>query len=122
MAAPPDTTGNSVLKKFELEGTLAEENLMIRAGKLRDENPLDTSEKFEQFLLACRHGDLRKCQELMNLGVNINGKDKFDYTPLIIVCYIPHPPNPISARPLSILFQHDTKKQAAKKLTDNGYH
>jgi len=74
-----------VLKKYELEGTLAEENLMIKAGTLRDENPLDTSENFEEFLLACRHGDLKKCQELINLGVNINGKDKFDYTPLIIV-------------------------------------
>lgn len=74
-----------VLKKHELEGTLAEENLMIKAGKLRDENPLDVSDQFNDFLRACRHGDLRKCQELINLGVNINGKDKFDYTPLIIV-------------------------------------
>ena len=74
-----------VLKKHELEGTLAEENLMIKAGKLRDENPLDTSPEFNELLIACRHGDLKKCQELINFGVNINGKDKFDYTPLIIV-------------------------------------
>ena len=80
----------NVLKKHELEGTLAEENLMIKAGKLRDENPLDTSEQFQDFLLACRHGDLRKCQELINLGVNINGKDKFDYTPLIIASLCGH--------------------------------
>ncbi|KAI6784274.1 BTB/POZ domain-containing protein-like protein [Emericellopsis cladophorae] len=79
-----------VLKKYELEGTLAEENLMIKAGTLRDENPLDTSENFQEFLLACRHGDLRKCQELINLGVNINGKDKFDYTPLIIASLCGH--------------------------------
>lgn len=80
----------NVLKKHELEGTLAEENLMIKAGKLKDENPLDTSDQFQEFLLACRHGDLRKCQELINLGVNINGKDKFDYTPLIIASLCGH--------------------------------
>lgn len=74
-----------VLKKYELEGKLGEESAMIKSGVLRDENPLDVSEDFNEFLLACRHGDLRKCQELINLGVNINGKDKFDYTPLIIV-------------------------------------
>jgi ankyrin repeat and BTB/POZ domain-containing protein 1 len=74
-----------VLKKFELEGALAQESLMIKSGVLKDENPLDTSEEFNDFLLACRHGDLKKCQELISQGVNINGKDKFDYTPLIIV-------------------------------------
>lgn len=79
-----------VLKKHELEGTLAQENLMIKAGTLRDENPLDTSPQFNQLLHACRHGDLKKCQELINLGVNINGKDKFDYTPLIIASLCGH--------------------------------
>ena len=74
-----------VLKKHELEGALAQENLMIKSGVLKDENPLDTSQVFDDFLVACRHGDLRKCQELISLGVNINGKDKYDYTPLIIV-------------------------------------
>lgn len=76
-----------VLNKHQLEGALANESLMIKAGKLKDENPLDTSEQFAEFLLACRHGDLRKCQELINQGININGKDRFDYTPLIIVRY-----------------------------------
>lgn len=80
-----DKTAIMVLKKFELEGALAQENLMIKSGVLRDENPLDTSEEFNEFLVACRHGDLRKCQELISEGVNINGKDKFDYTGLIIV-------------------------------------
>ena len=85
-----------VLKKHELEGALAQESQMIKTGQLRDENPLDTSDEFNEFLLACRHGDLRKCQELINLGVNINGKDKFDYTPLIIVrcAALPPPPSP----------------------------
>jgi ankyrin repeat and BTB/POZ domain-containing protein 1 len=76
----------AVLGKHELEGALAQESLMIKSGKLRDENPLDKSDEFNEFLIACRHGDLRKCQELINQGVNINGKDEFDYTPLIIVC------------------------------------
>ncbi|KAH8180171.1 BTB/POZ domain-containing protein [Sarocladium implicatum] len=79
-----------VLKKFELEGALAQENLMIKSGVLRDENPLDTSQEFNDFLVACRHGDLRKCQELISTGVNINGKDKFDYTPLIIASLCGH--------------------------------
>ncbi|KYK58019.1 hypothetical protein DCS_05032 [Drechmeria coniospora] len=55
-----------------------------------NENPLDQSPQFDEFLLACRHGDLPKCQELIDLGVNINGKDKFDYTPLIIASLCGH--------------------------------
>ncbi|KID65872.1 ankyrin repeat and BTB/POZ domain-containing protein 1, partial [Metarhizium hybridum] len=73
-----------VLRKHELEGKLGEESEMIKSGVLRDENPLDQSDEFNEFLLACRHGDLRKCQEFISQGVNINGKDRFDYTPLII--------------------------------------
>lgn len=74
-----------VLRKHELEGKLGEESRMIKSGVLRDENPLDTSDDFKEFLVACRHGNLRRCQELISMGVNINGKDAFDYTPLIIV-------------------------------------
>lgn len=74
-----------VMTKFGLEGKLHEEHKLIQDGVLREDNPLDQSNEFNEFLVACRHGDLRKCQELMNMGVNINGKDKFDYTPLIIV-------------------------------------
>ncbi|KAL7800098.1 hypothetical protein V8C37DRAFT_364074 [Trichoderma ceciliae] len=79
-----------VLGKHELEGKLGEESLLIKSGVLRDENPLDTSAEFHDFLLACRQGDLRKCQELMGMGVNINGKDKFDYTPLILASLCGH--------------------------------
>ncbi|KAF4444038.1 hypothetical protein F53441_11255 [Fusarium austroafricanum] len=75
-----------VLRKFELEGKLGEEARLIESGVLIDENPLDESPEFHEFLMACRHGDLRRCQELISQGVNINGKDRFDYTPLIIVC------------------------------------
>ncbi|OAA40053.1 ankyrin repeat and BTB/POZ domain-containing protein 1 [Metarhizium rileyi] len=79
-----------VLRKHELEGKLGEESAMISSGVLRDENPLDQSDDFNQFLLACRHGDLRKCQEFISQGVNINGKDRFDYTPLIIASLCGH--------------------------------
>ncbi len=74
-----------VMSKYGLEGKLHEEHQLIKDGILREDNPLDQSTEFNEFLLACRHADLRKCQELINVGVNINGKDKFDYTPLIIV-------------------------------------
>lgn len=74
-----------VLRKFELEGRLGEEARLIESGVLLEENPLDESTEFNEFLMACRHGDLKRCQELISQGVNINGKDRFDYTPLIIV-------------------------------------
>ncbi|KOS20756.1 BTB/POZ domain-containing protein 3 [Escovopsis weberi] len=79
-----------VLRKDELEVKLAEDSLLVRNGVLRDDSPLDTSEEFRDFLLACRLGDLRKCQEHINSGVNINGKDTFDYTPLIIASLCGH--------------------------------
>lgn len=75
----------STLRKFELEAKLKDENLLIASGVLRDENPLEHSSNFTSFMQACRKGDLKTCQELINGGVNINGKDRFDYTPLIIV-------------------------------------
>ncbi|KAF4977428.1 hypothetical protein FZEAL_6040 [Fusarium zealandicum] len=79
-----------VLRKDELEGKLGEENRLIKSGVLRDENPLDDSPEFHGFLMACRRGDLRTCQELISQGVNINGKDSFDYTPLIIASLCGH--------------------------------
>lgn len=77
--------GIMVLRKFELEGKLGEEAELIKSGVIRDENPLDDSPEFHDFLMACRRGDLKSCQELISRGVNINGKDRFDYTPLIVV-------------------------------------
>lgn len=74
-----------ILKKYELEAKLKDEHQLIASGVLRDENPLDQSSDFTKFLHACRMGDLKTCQELISNGVNINGKDRFDYTPLIIV-------------------------------------
>ncbi len=74
-----------VLRKHELEAKLKDENQLIQNGVLREENPLDLTADFSSFLEACRAGDLKRCQELISAGVNINGKDSFDYTPLIIV-------------------------------------
>ncbi|RBR24015.1 uncharacterized protein FIESC28_03128 [Fusarium coffeatum] len=79
-----------VLRKFELEGKLGEEARLIESGVLIDENPLDDTPEFHEFLMACRRGDLRRCQELISDGVNINGKDRFDYTPLIIASLCGH--------------------------------
>ena len=74
-----------VLSKHEIEAKLKDENQLMQSGVLRDENPLDLSDDFNSFLEACRRGDLKQCQELISSGVNINGKDNFDYTPLIVV-------------------------------------
>ncbi|CEI40613.1 hypothetical protein FVEN_g1583 [Fusarium venenatum] len=79
-----------VLRKFELEGKLGEEARLIESGVLLDENPLDETPEFHDFLMACRRGDLRRCQELISQGVNINGKDHFDYTPLIVASLCGH--------------------------------
>jgi len=74
-----------VLRKFELEKKLKDDLELVQSGVLRDENPLDLSEEFKELLQACRKGDLKRTQELISAGVNINGKDNFDYTPLILV-------------------------------------
>ncbi len=74
-----------VIRKFELEAKLKDDNQLIRTGVLRNEHPLDVSPEFDDFLQACRRGDLKRCQELISAGVNINAKDRFDYTPLVIV-------------------------------------
>ncbi|KAM0323144.1 hypothetical protein ACHAQA_008994 [Verticillium albo-atrum] len=65
-----------VLHKGELEAQLRDEHVLIKNGILRDENPLDLSESFHDFLQAS--------------GVNINGKDSFDYTPLIVASLCGH--------------------------------
>jgi ankyrin repeat and BTB/POZ domain-containing protein 1 len=90
MASVTDGADNNILKKYELEAKLKEEKELMSRGLLRDDNPLDLSSAFDEFLEACRRGDLRRCQELISAGVNINGKDKFDYTPLIIASLCGH--------------------------------
>ena len=74
-----------VLRKDELEVQLKDEHQLIRDGVLRDDSPLDVSEEFSNLCDACRCGDLKACQKAITTGVNINARDLFDYTPLILV-------------------------------------
>lgn len=74
-----------VLRKDEIEASLLEESKLIRDGKLKEDNPLDLTEPFNKLCAACRRGDLKVCQEMITEGANINARDTFDYTPLILV-------------------------------------
>lgn len=74
-----------VLRKDQIEAALHAENQEIKAGRLKEDNPLDTSESFGLLCQACRKGDLKVVHEKIAEGVNINAKDIFDYTPLILV-------------------------------------
>jgi hypothetical protein len=74
------------LRKDQLEVQLKDEHQLIQDGVLRDDSPLDTSAEFWKLCDACRRGDLKGCQEMIATGVNINARDQFDYTPLILVC------------------------------------
>lgn len=76
-----------VKKKYELEAALATEAQAISSGQLKEENPLDLSDDFRLFCEACRRGDEKVCQEMISKGVNINARDKYDYTPLILVSW-----------------------------------
>ncbi|KAL1304640.1 hypothetical protein AAFC00_003604 [Neodothiora populina] len=79
-----------VIKKHELEAALHAEHQDISSGRLKDENPLDFSDDFRILCEACRRGDLKVCQEQITLGVNINARDRFDYTPLILASLCGH--------------------------------
>lgn len=74
-----------LLRKDELEASLHKEKKLIDDGTLKEENPLDLSESFQALCNACRRGDLKLCQEKITEGVNINARDLYDYTPLILV-------------------------------------
>lgn len=74
-----------VVNKFQIEAALHAEKQEISAGRLKEDNPLDLSEDFRIFCEACRRSDLKVCQEQISKGVNINARDRFDYTPLILV-------------------------------------
>ncbi|KAI1077869.1 hypothetical protein F5B20DRAFT_550612 [Whalleya microplaca] len=79
-----------VLRKHELETKLKDDLELVKSGVLREENPLDLSSEFNELLEACRRGDLKRTQELISAGVNLNGKDSFDYTPLIVASLCGH--------------------------------
>lgn len=76
---------NTVLRKDQLEISLHNEKKLIKEGAIIDDNPLDLSEPFRQLCESCRKGDLKVCQEKITEGVNINARDHYDYTPLILV-------------------------------------
>lgn len=78
-----------LMRKHEIEAALAKEAKQVSSGKLKEDNPLDLSEDFRIFCEACRRGDLKVCQESISAGVNINARDKYDYTPLILVGTLP---------------------------------
>jgi hypothetical protein len=79
-----------VLRKFEIEEALREENQEISAGRLKEDSPLDSSESFRILCNAARRGDLKTCHEKISEGVNINARDGFDYTPLILASLCGH--------------------------------
>ncbi|EED15397.1 ankyrin repeat and BTB/POZ domain protein [Talaromyces stipitatus ATCC 10500] len=83
-------TDSEVLRKDQLEIRLHNEKKLIHEGALKDENPLDFSEGFRQLCDACRKGDLKVCQEKISEGVNINARDSYDYTPLILASLCGH--------------------------------
>lgn len=86
--APSHSTMATTIRKAQLEASLHNEKKLIEDGRLKDENPLDMSENFSALCEACRRGDLKTCQEIIVDGVggvNINARDRFDYTPLILV-------------------------------------
>ncbi|PYH97644.1 hypothetical protein BO71DRAFT_114447 [Aspergillus ellipticus CBS 707.79] len=79
-----------VLRKDQLEVSLHNEKKLIKEGTIKDDNPLDLSEPFRQLCDACRKGDLKVCQERITEGVNINARDPYDYTPLILASLCGH--------------------------------
>ncbi|KAH8705609.1 ankyrin repeat and BTB/POZ domain protein [Talaromyces proteolyticus] len=83
-------TDSEVLRKDQLETRLHNEKKLISEGALKDDNPLDFSEGFRQLCDACRKGDLKVCQEKISEGVNINARDSYDYTPLILASLCGH--------------------------------
>lgn len=80
----------TVTAKHNIERALYQENQDIRAGRLKDENPLDRSEDFRLLCDASRRGDSRLAQEQITKGVNLNARDEYDYTPLILASLCGH--------------------------------
>ncbi|KAJ5932083.1 hypothetical protein N7516_006572 [Penicillium verrucosum] len=80
----------TVLRKDQLEISLVNEKKLIKEGTIKDDNPLDLSEAFRELCSACRQGDLKVCQEKITEGVNVNARDPYDYTPLILASLCGH--------------------------------
>ena len=77
-----------VIKKAEIEVSLQQEQQLVQSGAIKEDNPLDLSDNFNKLCEACRRGDLKGCQEALTEGANLNARDLFDYTPLILVSTI----------------------------------
>lgn len=75
----------NLLRKDQLESSLFRERQLVREGKLKEDNPLDLSAGFQELCEAVRRGDTKTCHEKIVEGVNINARDLFDCTPLILV-------------------------------------
>ncbi|KAJ5484799.1 hypothetical protein N7539_004787 [Penicillium diatomitis] len=80
----------TILRKDQLEISLHNEKKLIKEGTIKDDNPLDLSEPFRELCSACRRGDLKVCQEKITEGVNVNARDSYDYTPLILASLCGH--------------------------------
>ncbi|KIW70943.1 hypothetical protein PV04_03171 [Phialophora macrospora] len=83
-------TTDGLLRKDQLERNLFDERRLIEEGILKEDNPLDFSVNFQKLCNACRRGDLKVCQEMIQEGTNINAKDQYDYTPLILASLCGH--------------------------------
>ncbi|KAG9233378.1 hypothetical protein BJ875DRAFT_45905 [Amylocarpus encephaloides] len=68
----------------QLEASLKDAHQLIKDGKIKEASPLDTSDAFQNLCYASRTGDLKVCQESILSGVNINARDTFDNTPLML--------------------------------------
>ncbi|KAJ8067279.1 hypothetical protein OCU04_004639 [Sclerotinia nivalis] len=80
-----------VKRKDELEIQLKDEHQLIKEGHLKDDSPLDTSPEFQELCLASRLGDVKRCRQAITTpGININARDLFDYTPLILASLCGH--------------------------------
>ncbi|KAJ5919219.1 hypothetical protein N7466_010162 [Penicillium verhagenii] len=95
-----ETAERTILRKDQLEISLGNEKLLIKEGTIKDDNPLDLSEPFRELCSACRKGDLKVCQEKITEGVNVNARDAYDYTPLILST---DPLQPLAAHITSLL-------------------
>ena len=81
---------HGLLRKDQLELSLHNEKKLIEEGVIKEDFPFDISDNFKRLCEATRNGDLKICQEMIQEGVNINAKDEFDYTPLILASLCGH--------------------------------
>lgn len=106
-----------VVAKHEIEAALHAEKQEINAGRLKEDNPLDESEEFRLLCEACRRGDDKTCQEKIQQGININARDRFDYTPLILVSGVCIAPKEAS-NPMGQLKMSMAREYSTLRLTD----